>query len=382
MEEADGPALSDAAARSDRTEVPPRVAFFISPHGYGHAARSSAVMAALNMVTGAEFELYTTVPRWFFDESIEGLFRYHDVACDVGFVQPSALNYNLQGTVQALHDLLPFDPDLIDGLVARVLEAGCSAVVCDIAPLGIAVAERAGLPSVLIESFSWQWLYEPLHVRAPELERFSAELDRWWSKATVHIQTEPLCWRDTAVETLVDPISRTPRLERQQIRTQLDIPLDAQVVVITMGGYSEGMPFLKRLRAMSDVTFMVTGAPETARDGNLRLFASQAAIFMPDLLRAADALVAKLGYGIIAEAWREGLPYAFVSRHGFREMPPLEAFVQSELLGFEIGPEDFADGGWIDRAPELLSLPRHPREGGGAEDVAGVIAPLLAVGPR
>jgi hypothetical protein len=250
-------------------------------------------------------------------------------------------------------------------------------VVCDIAALGIAVAERAGLPSVLIESFSWQWLYEPLYDRAPELERFSGELRHWWRKATVHVQTEPLCWRDDSVETLVDPISRAPRLEREQARLELDIAPDARVVVITMGGYREGMPFLERLQAMSDVVFIVTGASETARYGNLMLFSSHDAIFMPNLLRAADALVAKLGYGIIAEAWSEGLPFAFVSRRDFREMPPLEAFVRRELLGFEIAPEDFAEGGWIDRVPELLDLPRRPRAGSGADDVANAVSALL-----
>ena len=354
-----------------------RLAFFVSPHGYGHAARSSAVMAALHQRISAEFELYTTVPRWFFDESIEGLFRYHDVVCDVGFVQASALRYDLDGTVEALRDLLPFDPLLLDDLAASVLEAGCTAVLCDIAPLGIAVAERAGLPSVLIESFSWQWLYEPLHERAPDLELFGAELEQWWRKATVHIQTEPLCWRDAAADTLVDPISRAPRLEPSDVRTQLDIPLNAHVVVITMGGYAESMPFLTRLRAMSDVVFVVTGASETTRDGNLVLFSIQSAIFMLDLLRAADALVSKLGYGITAESWREGLPYAYVSRSDFREMPLLEAFVRRELLGFEIPPADFTEGGWIDRVPELLSLPRRPRAGGGADQVAEVVSALL-----
>ena len=359
-------------------ETPLRLAFFVSPHGYGHAARSAAVMAALHQRTSAQFELYTTVPRWFFDESIEGPFRYHDVVCDVGFVQASALSYDLDGTVEALRDLLPFDPLVLDALAARVLEAGCTAVLCDIAPLGIAVAEHAGLPSVLIESFSWQWLYEPLYERAPDLARFSGELDRWWRKATVHVQTEPLCSRDGAVETLVDPISRAPRLDRAEVRTRLDIPLDAQVVVITMGGHAEGMPFLKRLRAMSDVIFLVTGASDTTREGNLILFSSRAAIFMPDLLRAANAVVAKLGYGITAEAWREGLPYAFVARRDFREMPPLAAFVRRELLGFEIPPEGFAEGGWIDRVPELLSLPRRSRTGGGADQVANVVSAFLA----
>ncbi len=134
--------------------TPPRLAFFVSPHGFGHAARVAAVMAAVHERTGAEFEIFTTVPRWFFDESLAGLFRYYEVVCDVGFVQVSALRYDLRRTVQALNDLVPFDPVLLDALGARVHEAGCSAVLCDISSLGIAVAERAQVPSVLIESFS------------------------------------------------------------------------------------------------------------------------------------------------------------------------------------------------------------------------------------
>jgi len=35
--------------------VEERLAFFVSPHGYGHAARSSAVMAALHQRISAEF---------------------------------------------------------------------------------------------------------------------------------------------------------------------------------------------------------------------------------------------------------------------------------------------------------------------------------------
>jgi hypothetical protein len=38
----------------------PRYAVFVSPHGYGHAARASGVMEALNRHNGARFEIFTT----------------------------------------------------------------------------------------------------------------------------------------------------------------------------------------------------------------------------------------------------------------------------------------------------------------------------------
>jgi len=37
-----------------------RIACFISPHGYGHAARAAAVMEALHLLDpGKEFEIFT-----------------------------------------------------------------------------------------------------------------------------------------------------------------------------------------------------------------------------------------------------------------------------------------------------------------------------------
>ena len=44
-----------------------RIAYFISPHGFGHAARAAAVMQAISDTDAAVgFEIFTTVPSWFF----------------------------------------------------------------------------------------------------------------------------------------------------------------------------------------------------------------------------------------------------------------------------------------------------------------------------
>jgi UDP:flavonoid glycosyltransferase YjiC (YdhE family) len=350
----------------------PRIAAFVSPHGYGHAARASAVLTALQARCHAGVEVFTTVPRWFFEESLLGPFGYHEVDVDVGFRQASALRADLAATAAALDALVPFDERLIDDLAALVTRLRCSGVLCDIAPLGVAVAERAGLPSVLVESFTWPWLYEPYYGDEPGLRAPARILDEWRARATRIVQTEPLCARDPAT-TLVGPISRPPRLDRAAARASLGIPGDRAFVAITMGGYDEEMPFLDRLRALDDVTFLVTGQHATRSDGNLRLVSNRTPIFMPDLLRAADAVVAKLGYGILAEVWREGVPYGFVSRPGFPEMPALEAFARDRLGAHEIDPGAWASGAWVEALPGLIVRPRTPREGTAADQVARLV---------
>jgi len=251
-----------------------------------------------------------------------------------------------------------------------VRRAGCAAVLCDISPLGIAVADRAGLPSVLVENFSWPWLYEPLLTEAPELAQLSEELDGWIGLAHLHLQAEPYCFTDSRAHGSVLPVSRPPRKSREDLRRELGMGEEERVVLLTMGGYAEAMPFLGRLEALDGVTFVVTGCPATEARGNLRLFDNATRLYMPDLVRASDAVVAKLGYSTVAEVWREGRPAAFVTRADFREMAPLWAWTSERIPGFEIPAAEFAGGAWIERIPELLGTPPPPvQPRGGAEQV-------------
>ncbi len=355
-------------------EEPLSIAAFISPHGFGHAARSSAVLAAAYRHSGAHAHLFTTAPRWFFEESLSA-FAYHETVVDVGFCQQSALVFDVEATVEALRELVPFNPEATERLAGQVLEAGCSVVLCDIAPLGVAVAEAAGLPSVLIENFSWPWLYEPLLSDAPELGDIGAELARWTERATVHVQTRPVCQRRGEFE-LVDPVSREARLDRNEARRRLNIRPDSRLVVVTMGGYGEELPFLDRLRSVENIEFLVTGAEAAESRRNLHLFDNKTPLFMPDVLRAADAVVAKLGYGTVSEVWREGLPFAWVTRPDFREMASLEAFAEEELSGWLLSSDRFRSGDWIGDLESLLNMPRRPNPVGGAGRIARVLLDL------
>lgn len=335
-------------------------------------------MEAVHRATGARFELFSTAPRWFLDESVEGLYRYHPVETDVGLRQRSALVSDLDATVAALDDMLPFDDALLDDLAARVEATGCAAVLCDIAPLGIAVAERAGLRSLLLENFTWPWLYEPLFSRAPALQRHAEAVEAWFDQATLHLMARPWCRDDPRADGAVLPVSRPAHRSRDEARAFLGVAPEAKVVVLTMGGVPEPLPFLAELAKQRDTTFLVTGADRTAVEGNVHLFDNGTRIYMPDLVRASDAVVAKLGYSTVAEVWREGRPLACVTRADFRETGPLRDWALDALPGFEIPGTDFGDGAWIRRVPELLemeSLPAQPR--GGADQVVDYLRPWL-----
>jgi hypothetical protein len=212
------------------------VAVFVSPHGYGHAARACALMQALSdLGAAARFEILTLVPEWFFTSSLTCPFGYHAVLTDIGLVQRTPLAEDLDATLKRLEEFLPFDEALLEGLVRRFERLGCRFVICDISPLGLAAARKAGIPSILIENFTWDWIYEPYAKSRPGFSRVIGLLTKLFGLATSRIQTEPVCRPEPRFPS-VAPLSRAPREPRAAVRARLGLPSEAPMVLVTMGG--------------------------------------------------------------------------------------------------------------------------------------------------
>lgn len=351
------------------------IAYFITPHGYGHAARAAAVMAALQQRDPAvRFEIFTTVSRQFFTDSPGGGFGYHPVLTDIGLVQENSLTEDIEATVQRLNDFLPFDPTQVEALVKIVVERRCRLIVCDIAPLGLAVAQAAGLPSLLIENFTWDWIYEGYLADEPRLERHLAYLRSIFELATYHIQTEPVGQPQPA-DLTVPPVSRPPRTPAPQMRQQLEIPDPAKVVMITMGGAEWDYTFTGQLEQQQDIFFIIAGnGNRLERRSNLIAIPRHSEFFHPDLVNASDALVGKVGYSTLAEVYQAGVPFGYIARPKFRESAVLASYIEAHLPGLPIGNDEFQSGRWLLRLPDLLALPRRPgRTINGAEAIADFV---------
>ena len=324
------------------------------------------------------FDVFTRVPRWFFDDSLRGAFTYHALLSDIGLVQASPLREDLAATVESLNRFLPFRPRLIDHLARRIRLFKCKLVVCDIAPLGIAVARAAGVPSVLVENFTWDWIYRGYTRDEPRLEKHAAYLNRVFETADYHIQTEPVC-RYSNADLVTPPVSRAPRMSRAATCERLDIPRGAHVVLITMGGIPGRYDFLDLLEKQRSVYFVIPGAaPQVQARGNVRLLPNRSAFFHPDLVNAADVVVGKLGYSTVAEVYRAEVPLIYVARSRFRESRAIAPFVRREMRGLEIDESELNDGRWLRHLPRVLALPRLKRSRqDGARQAAQFIARLL-----
>ena len=357
-----------------------RIACFISPHGLGHAARAAAVLSALQQGEPTlGIELFTTAPLAFFESSACLNITLHPLRTDIGFSQKSALVEDVPETIRQLNGFLPFDPTQVASLAETVRAAGCAVVLCDIAPLGIAVARAAGIPSVLVENFRWDDLYQHYAVSFPEIGRHADMLRTWFDHADVTIQTEPVCRPNPSAALVTGPVSRSPRLDRKTTRTRLNISEDRKLILITMGGVSERSPLLTHLAARDDLMFVVAwGADRMRLAGNVICLPLTSEFYHPDLISAADAVIGKVGYSTLAEVYHASVPFGYISRRNYPEMPPLVDFIQHHMAGLPLHDADLGEGvdpGFIDR---LLAIERRPPVlPNGAAPVAARLRQLL-----
>jgi hypothetical protein len=365
-----------------RTDLPPpqhRLAYFITPHGFGHAARACAVMAALQEIDAAiRCEIFTQVPHWFFQDSLPGPFGYHPLLTDIGLVQHTALQADLPATLQRLDNFLPFAPATIANLARQLQRLACTLVLCDIAPMGIAVAKEAGIPSLLIENFTWDWIYQAYTAHDKRLMPHITYLQEVFAMADYHVQTEPVCLHRT-VDLTTQPVSRQRTASAAEVRDRLTIPHEAQAVLITMGGVLTQHTFLPQLTTHPSTFFVIPGgASSLQRHDNVVLLPHRTGFFHPDLIHACDAVVGKVGYSTVAEVYDAGIPFGYIARQDFRESSVLAAYIAQHMPSLAITATQFQRGDWLAHLAELLALPqRHHSGANGAMQVARFVYRLL-----
>ncbi len=359
------------------------IGYFISPHGFGHAARASAAMAAVHDINPSiRFEIFTTIPEWFFLQSLSGPFTYHSLLTDIGMVQETPLREDLTETFRELNDFLPYDGSKIESISREVGRTKCRLIICDISPMGIIVAQMSHIPSVLIENFTWDWVYgNYVSVDFP-VNQHIEYLRKIFNSVNYHIQAEPVCQCRNA-DLTTTPISRKVKVSPQQMRQRLGIPDGVKVMLITMGGVPEKYKFLTQLKHQNNIYFIIPGGSQSMQViDNLVLLPHHSDFFHPDIVNACDAVVGKLGYSTLAEIYHAGVPYGYIPRSSFKESDVLEVFVKEQMSGFAIPETGFQGGSWMSFLPEILSLPRIKRnDTNGAVEAAQFVCKVLGIKP-
>jgi hypothetical protein len=324
------------------------IVFYISGHGLGHATREVAVINALAARRrDVRFLLRTMAPRWLIEASASTPVDVQAVETDPGVVQLDSLRLDEEETARrAAVFYADFEDRAADEAAAlRGAEAGL--VVGDIPPLAFAAAALAGVTSVAIGNFTWDWIYGLY----PAFDRVAAgviDTIRGGYRRARHVLRLPLHGGFGAMSAIIEDIpfiARRSARGRARARQLLGVGDGRPVVLASFGGYGLDLPY-----------------DEIARPGRLELLTGEAShgLQYEDLVAAADVVVSKPGYGIVSDCLANETALLYTSRGRFAEYEVFVDQMPRILRCRYISQEDLRAGRWADAVDALVAQPPPP----------------------
>src|SRR5262245_60780872 len=137
-------------------------------------------------------------------------------------------------------------------------EAGASIVVGDVPPLAFAAAARAGIPSMAVANFTWDWIYGAYPSFHQNASAVLATIQDAYSTTALALRL-PFAGGFSTMRSVRDVplVARHSRRTRDANRRLLDVHDRRPVVLASFGGHGADLPF-EQVAKTQDVTLIVT----------------------------------------------------------------------------------------------------------------------------
>jgi L-arabinokinase len=344
------------------------ITFYISGHGFGHASRSIEVIRALiERRPQLRVLVKTTAPKWLFDlANVPGI-SYEAFETDVGMTQTDSLSMDIADTARRAADFYRDVDALADDEAAFLRSVNAALVVGDIPPLAHAAAARAGVPSIAIGNFTWDWIYEGYATFLRDAPGVIQAIRDGYRHADRALRL-PMHGGFATIADVVDipMIARRSIRSRAETRRLMHVTGDRPFVLASFGGYGLDIPF-----------------DEIARREHLTVLSPGAALPPPlsyqDLVAAADVVLTKPGYGIVSECVANDAPLLYTSRGPFVEYDVFVAEMPRVLRCRFMPQDDLRSGRWRPHIEALLAQAAPPERAAvnGAAIAAATILDLV-----
>jgi L-arabinokinase len=351
----------------------PTFAYYVSGHGFGHARRTAQVIRAIRTRRpDVRVVVRTAAPASIFAGIDDVTVSAPRVAFDPGVVERDTLTVDGAASMRRLAEVLARRDEIVAVEAAFLREIGAGFVAADIPFLAGDAARAAGLRCVAVGNFTWDWIFEPYATTAADRELIR-EVRASYAKFDALLQL-PLghrvdrCFREVVPMPLV---AGRPVAGRAAALAALGISADdrrPRVLVAMRGGLSDDV-----LRAVAgespDVVFVAAHTMEDA-PGNLSRMPAAAGLDFTDVLAACDAVVSKVGYGILSDCIANGAALLYPPRVGFREDEVTTRECPRYMRMRELAAGDVYAGRWRGALLELLASPPADERMDTAGDVA------------
>ena len=330
------------------------IAYYISSHGYGHAARQQAVINELAQ-RGAKIHVRTAAPQKFFKQAT----TYHSQRYDIGLIQPDALSYDVEASLKWLADFLKGKDEIVEAEAAYLKQNNIELVVVDMPQIAFDIADAAGVPSVLVSHFRWDWVYEHYMADYPQYRYLIDDIQDSYRKATLTLRM-PFAHDFSIMRQVEDiPLVYNPATQTNEaLRTLLDIPSGHHIGLLSMGGHDWGGD-ISALKSLDEWIFLVVpGVWEQVKDmpQRFRMIPGDFDDYH-NLIALADVVVGKAGASTVCEVIGHQTPMIYTLSPNWRESELLDDALQTYAQTIRINQTDFRHGVWIDELETALHLP-------------------------
>jgi hypothetical protein len=363
------------------------VCFYISGHGFGHASRQIEIINALgSALPSTRLLIRTSAPRWLFDRTLRVPALLMPLDSDTGAVQRDSLTVDAEETIRraaAFHRTLTDRARAEAGLLS---EHGVTLAIADAPPLACAAASAAGIPSLVIANFTWDWIYAGYSPEIQEAPELVDTIRAAYARAAAGWRL-PMHGGFVSFRHLVDVpfVARHARHPRSEVRDLCGLPDDARVALLSFGGYGVKAVDLARLDCLDRYVVLMThdGTFDAHVPRSLTLlsepFLYGAGLRYEDLVAAVDIVITKPGYGIISECVANETAILYTSRGRFAEYEVLVREMPRYLQCGFIEQQRLFAGHWASALDAVLASPAPPERPptNGAEVIAKMIGEVI-----
>lgn len=340
----------------------PRIAYFVSSHGFGHAARTRSILREIHGV--ADISVFSNVPEWFWGDLTV---RHVQYRADVGCVQRETLVIDESATRVAYQQFENEKPSRFAEFSRQHSVSPFDLIVTDIAPEPLEFASLLGIRSVLIANFTWLEIYAgmaSMHSTLPTIKEQYVLADAIYIPS---FQTG-MTWATNA--RVVGAVAERGKCIRHHLNPDSKY---GRMVYVDAGRWGAPIGWQNAVN-FEDTLFIRIGATLEGLPNNV-LQLDFGAVRHADLVTSVDLVVSKPGYGIVTECLANNTPWACIEREGFAEDAVLIQAAQETMTEFIVAHDQLESLAFPSVYVRRLAL---GNEFDGAQQVANRLATMLS----
>ncbi|OOC59299.1 hypothetical protein [Paenibacillus ihbetae] len=293
------------------------IGYYISDYGYGHAARSIAIIRALLLRGPYRIVICSGKTLGFLKESLQGMgwpgnLYFRECSSDLGYIlKPHSVEPDSDVFQQEYADYISSMSMEIQREADVISTEKMDLVISDVSPIPIASAELARVRSVIISNFTWYTAYRQL-IDANNLAPLSAA----YSKTDFYIYlagSEEPRW-EKRIGIKAGFFCRTPNMEEVgRLRNVLN-PDQKKLIVYFPLGMSIQAGSLDSFRMwQNDSCLFVVSANMTTSHRNAHKIPENYTESQ-NYVAASDVIITKPGWGTVSEGIIFNKPLILLNR--------------------------------------------------------------------